>query len=229
MNNWELSYQKRTILKYFVEGKVKENFKKGYFSNILVLTSLSYIIDITKETLIFETFFHFFPNKNFHFNLYLIWIPFKLLDTLSGFHCSFFIVTSEAFLPAVKYKNYFFKYREKYIVSSKFFLAIFWTSTSTGIYLLTKNKINNFPLSNQVWRGEDDVSLYLKAASALNRAVFWRRSSILFTHFIKNCWPWTVSTEIRLDFYSLCAAVFWNRDILGMIKAVVLCAAAAAA
>ena len=72
MNNWELSYQKRTILKYFVEGKVKENFKKGYFSNILVLTSLSYIIEITKETFIFETFFHFSPNKNFHFKFYLM-------------------------------------------------------------------------------------------------------------------------------------------------------------
>ena len=72
LNNWKLNYLKRTILKYFVEGKVKENFKKGYFSNILVLTSLSYIIEITKETFIFETFFHFSPNKNFHFNLYLM-------------------------------------------------------------------------------------------------------------------------------------------------------------
>ena len=100
MNNWELSYQKRTILKYFVEGKVKENFKKVYFSNILVLTSLSYIIEITKETFIFETFFHFSPNKNFHFNLYLM-NTIQITRYIEWISLFFFIVASEAFPPAV--------------------------------------------------------------------------------------------------------------------------------
>ena len=59
-----------TILKYFVEGKVKEYYKNGFFSDILVFTSLFHIIEITKETFIFETFFHFSFNKNFHFGVF---------------------------------------------------------------------------------------------------------------------------------------------------------------
>ena len=96
MNDWKLNYLKRTILEYFVEGKVKENFKKGYFSNIIVLTSLSYIIEITKETFIFETFFHFSPNKNFHFNLYLM-NTIQITRYIEWISLFFFIVASEAF------------------------------------------------------------------------------------------------------------------------------------
>ena len=105
LNNWKLNYLKRTILEYFVEGKVKENFKKGYFSNILVLTSLSYIIEITKETFIFETFFHFSPNKNFHFNLYLM-NTIQITRYIEWISLFFFIVASEAFPPAVSTNLY---------------------------------------------------------------------------------------------------------------------------
>ena len=55
-----------TISKYFVEGKVKDYFKKGHFNHILVLTSLFHVIEITKETFTFETFLHLSLNKNFH-------------------------------------------------------------------------------------------------------------------------------------------------------------------
>ena len=53
-----------TISKYFVEGKVKEYYKNGFFSDILVFTSLFHIIEITKETFILETFI---PQQKFSF------------------------------------------------------------------------------------------------------------------------------------------------------------------